>query len=62
MKLLLAELRTQKALSQRQLAAKLGVTQGSVNKWENGHCFPSLPVFTQLCKALQCTPNDLLKP
>lgn len=62
MKLLIQEVRTQRNLTQRQLAAKLGVTQGSVNKWENGHCMPSLPMFCELCKALKCTPNDLLKP
>lgn len=62
MKLMLVEKRTQKGLTQRQLAAKLGVTQGSVNKWENGHCWPSMPVFIAICKTLECTPNDLLKP
>ena len=61
MKLMLQELRTQKGLTQRQLAAQINVTQGSVNKWENGHCWPSIPVFCQLCEALECTPNDLLK-
>lgn len=61
MKLMLVEMRSQKGFTQRQLAAKLGVTQGSVNKWENGLCWPSLPMFCALCKALACTPNDLLK-
>lgn len=62
MKLMLKEMRTQKGLTQRQLASLLSITQGSVNKWENGRCQPSLPVFCQLCEALKCTPNDLLKP
>lgn len=62
MKLMLKEMRTQKGFTQRQLAAALNVTQGSVNKWENGHCRPSLELFALLCTKLKCSPNDLLKP
>lgn len=38
---LIRELRQRLGATQEQLAAKLGVTFASVNRWENGHSNPS---------------------
>lgn len=40
-------------LSQEKLAARLGVSFSTVNRWEKGHSFPSYIAqrqFEQLCK------------
>ncbi len=45
--------RKQLKLSQEKLAAKLGVSFSTVNRWEKGHSFPSYMAQTQfeaLCK------------
>jgi len=39
--LLIKELRELTGLTQEKLAARLGVTFGTVNRWENGHVRPS---------------------
>ncbi len=38
---LIRELRQQLNLSQKQFAAKVGVSFKTVNRWENGHTVPS---------------------
>lgn len=38
---LVKSLRDQLGLSQEKLAARMGVTFSSVNRWENGHSKPS---------------------
>lgn len=45
--------RYQLGLSQERLAAKLGVSFSTVNRWEKGHAMPSylaLDRFNALCK------------
>lgn len=48
---LIFELRKQLELTQEELAAQLGVTFASVNRWENGHTHPSRLALLQI-KAL----------
>ena len=38
---LIRELRLENGLTQEQVAAALGVTYSSMNRWENGHTKPS---------------------
>lgn len=38
---LIRELRLLTGLTQEQFAASLGVTYGTINRWENGHSRPS---------------------
>ncbi|MBG1270998.1 helix-turn-helix domain-containing protein [Nostoc sp. WHI] len=38
---LVSNLRQQLNLSQKQFAAKIGVSYKTVNRWENGHTMPS---------------------
>jgi len=39
--LLIREIRERTGLTQEKLAAKLGVTFPTINRWENGHVCPS---------------------
>lgn len=61
MKMILKQKRDEKGFTQRQLAAKLGVTQGSVNKWENGSCWPSVPMLYSIAQAIGCKMDDLVE-
>ncbi|MBD2058649.1 helix-turn-helix transcriptional regulator [Oculatella sp. FACHB-28] len=45
---LVRELRQQLGLSQEKLAAKLGVSFRTVNRWENGHTLPSALALKQV--------------
>ena len=40
--------RKQKSLTQEQLAEAVGVTVGTVSKWENGNCLPDISMITEL--------------
>lgn len=53
-------LRTEKGLSQKQLAAKIGVTPAAIGNYECGVSFPKEEKLMALFTALNCTPNDLL--
>ena len=56
---LIAECRKNKKMTQAELAEKLGVTDKSVSKWENGICLPDAGNMPDLCKILDITINDL---
>ena len=47
-------------LTQEQLAEKLGVTNRSVSRWENGKTLPDLSIFRLLCETLNITLEELL--
>ena len=55
---LIAECRKAKKLTQVQLADRLGVTDKSVSKWENGICLPGVSLYPDLCKILDITLNE----
>ena len=40
--------RKKKGYTQEQLAEKLGVTNKTISRWENGHYMPDLSVVRQL--------------
>ena len=44
----LKELRNHNNLTQEQIAEKLGVSQRSVSRWENGNTMPELGVLVEL--------------
>lgn len=56
----IAYCRKNKNLTQQQLAEKIGVSNRSVSKWENGKCMPDLSLFKPLCELLDITINELL--
>ena len=55
---LIAECRKEKRLTQSELAERLGVTDKSVSKWENGKCLPDVSLYKQLCEILGITLNE----
>lgn len=52
--------RREKNLTQEQLAEKLGVSNKTISKWENGKCMPDYSVIEQLCRELDITLTELL--
>lgn len=52
--------RKEKNLTQEQLAEKIGVSNKTVSKWENGKCMPDYSVIEILCKELDITVSELL--
>ncbi len=56
----IAEKRKQKNLTQEQLAERIGVSNKTVSKWENGKCMPDYSVIELLCKELDITVTELL--
>ena len=57
----IAERRKEKNITQEHLANKLGVTNKSISRWENGKTMPDISLFEPLCKELNITINELLK-
>ncbi len=55
-------LRTQRDMSQEQLAEKLGVARQTVSSWERGISYPDLPMLEKLAQVLDTDLNGLLYP
>lgn len=55
---LIARCRKEKKMTQVELANKLGVTDKSVSKWENGKCLPDVSLYRDLCNILGITLNE----
>lgn len=47
-------------LTQEQLADRLGVSNKTISKWENGKCMPDYSVIELLCRELDITLAELL--
>jgi len=56
----IAERRKYKKLTQFDLAEKLGVSNRTISKWENGNSLPDYSMFNDLCKELDISINELL--
>ena len=56
----IAKKRKEHNMSQIQLAEKLGVSNKTVSKWENGKCMPDYSVIKQLCQTLDTSVGELL--
>ena len=59
--LFIAQLRKEKNLTQEQLAEKLGITNKSVSRWENGKNMPDYSILKDLCEILEVDVNELLR-
>lgn len=55
-----AEKRKQKNMTQIEFAEKLGVTNKSVSRWENGKNMPDVSLFIPICEFLDITVNELI--
>lgn len=54
------ECRKNKKLTQSELAEKLGVTDKSVSRWENGINLPDASLYNTICEELDISINELL--
>jgi len=61
MKIRLKELRNEKGWTQEQLADASGVGRSYISEIESGIYNPTADIICKLCKALNCTPNDLIQ-
>ncbi len=56
----IASLRKEKHLTQEQLGEKLGVTNKTVSRWENGNYMPDIEVLLLLSKEFNVSINELI--
>lgn len=56
----IAQLRQEKGLTQAQLGQRLGVTNKTVSRWENGNYMPDVSLLTPLARELGTGVNELL--
>ena len=56
----IAENRKAKGLKQKELAEKLGVSDKTVSRWENGNYMPDLSILKPLSEVLGISLNELL--
>ena len=55
-----AELRKEKKMTQEELAEKMGVTDKSISRWENGKTMPDLSMIPILAEILDVEISELL--
>lgn len=56
----ISELRKEKNMTQEQLAEKVGVTDKSISRWENGNTMPDISILVQLSEILNTTLPELI--
>ena len=54
------ELRTEKGLTQKELADELGISNKTISKWETGNGLPDIVSLQPLCDKFDISINDLL--
>jgi len=54
------ELRFRRGWTPKDLAGQIGVSVRTVQRWERGSHLPRLETMELLCRALGCSPADLL--
>ena len=54
----IAELRTQKGVSARDMSLSLGQSESYINKIENRRTLPSMTGFFYICEYLNITPQE----
>lgn len=56
----LQRLRTERHLTQEQLATQLYVSRTAVSKWESGMSYPDITLIRDICAILQVSEHELL--
>ena len=56
----IAKCRKDKNITQEQLAEKLGVSNKSISRWENGRNMPDYSILKELCNTLDIDVNEFL--
>ena len=57
----IAKCRNDRKMTQFELSEKLGVSDKSVSRWENGRTMPDYHTLKKLCKELEITYNDFFE-
>lgn len=57
---LIAQIRKEKELTQKQLADKIGVSNATISKWETGKGFPDISLLEPLSEALNVSVSEIL--
>ena len=52
--------RTEKNLSQKDLAEMLFITEGAVSKWERGISYPDITLIADICRVLEISEHELI--
>ena len=52
--------KSQKIYTQKTLAAELGVTQTSINRWLDGKCLPDIGLWFKLCNIMNISISTFL--
>ena len=56
----IAELRKEQELTQEQLGEKIGVTNKTISRWENGYCLPPADVLLAMSQLFNVSVNEIL--
>lgn len=56
----ISKYRTERKMTQKQLAEKINVSKGRVSNWEQGTNRPDADVLADICRALNVSPSELL--
>lgn len=54
----LSELRIHQGISARDMSLSLGLSEGYINKVENGKMLPTMSTFFEICDYLDITPQE----
>ena len=57
---LIAKIRKENGLTQKQLADKIGVSNAAISKWENAKGFPDVSLLEPLAEALGISVSEIL--
>ena len=57
----LAQLRSERGMTQRELADRIGCYPKDISRWETGTTLPGTASLAKLVVVLDCTYEDLLK-
>ena len=52
--------RKEKGMTQKDVAERIGVSDKTISKWENGNSVPDTEILTSLCQSLDISVNELL--
>ena len=56
----IAQCRNEKNITQEELGEKLGVTNKTISRWENGHYLPDIEMMQLLSKEFNISINELI--
>ncbi len=56
----ISELRRENKITQEELGEKIGVTNKTISRWENGNYLPSVEMLQRLSNELSVSINELL--